>query len=56
VEKLNVTDEGDRRKALTWNFEILVNNAGVLEGGPVLDFPGANMDNNTPMNPVSIFK
>ena len=33
VEKLDVTNEGDRRKALGWNVEILVNNAGVLEGG-----------------------
>jgi NADP-dependent 3-hydroxy acid dehydrogenase YdfG len=31
VEKLDVTDEGDRRKALSWDVEILVNNAGVLE-------------------------
>lgn len=32
VEKLDVTNEGDRRKALSWNIEILVNNAGVGEG------------------------
>src|SRR3974390_3124516 len=43
VEKLDVTDEGDRRKALAWNVEILVNNAGVLEGGSVLDIPALNM-------------
>ncbi len=43
VEKLDVTNEGDRRKALGWNVEILVNNAGVLEGGSVVDIPGANM-------------
>src|SRR5580693_8416956 len=40
VEKLDVTNEGDRRKALGWDVEILVNNAGVLEGGSVLDIPG----------------
>src|SRR5215470_16778350 len=40
VEKLDVTNDGDRRKALAWNVEILVNNAGVLEGGSVLDIPG----------------
>ncbi len=45
VEKLDVTDNGDRRKALRWNVEILVNNAGVLEGGSVLDIPGSNMRN-----------
>lgn len=36
VEKLDVTQEGNRRKALAWQVEILVNNAGVLEGGSVL--------------------
>lgn len=50
VEKLDVTDEGDRRKALTWNVEILVNNAGVLEGGSVLDIPGENMRNQFEVN------
>ena len=43
VEKLDVTNEGDRRKALAWGVEILVNNAGVLEGGSVVDIPAANM-------------
>jgi NADP-dependent 3-hydroxy acid dehydrogenase YdfG len=32
VEKLDVTNEGDRKKALGRNVEILVNRAGVLEG------------------------
>lgn len=45
VEKLDVTNAGDRKKALEWNIEILVNNAGVLEGGSVLDIPGSNMRN-----------
>ena len=39
VEKLDVTNEGDRKKALAWNIEILVNNAGVLEGDPSSTFP-----------------
>lgn len=43
VEKLDVTDEGDRRKALAWNVEILVNNAGIGEGGSTLDIPGDNI-------------
>src|ERR1700734_2946227 len=50
VEKLDVTDPGDRRKALDWNVEILVNNAGVLEGGSVLDIPAANMRNEFEVN------
>jgi NAD(P)-dependent dehydrogenase (short-subunit alcohol dehydrogenase family) len=52
VEKLDVTNEGDRKKALTWNIEILVNNAGVLEGGSVLDIPGPNMRNEFEVNVV----
>ncbi len=52
VEKLDLTNEGDRRKALTWNVEILVNNAGVLEGGSVLDIPGANMRNEFEVNVI----
>jgi NAD(P)-dependent dehydrogenase (short-subunit alcohol dehydrogenase family) len=43
VEKLDVTDEGDRRKALAWDIEILVNNAGVGEGGSTVDIPALNM-------------
>ena len=43
VEKLDVTDEGDRRKALAWDIEILVNNAGVGEGGSTVDIPAHNM-------------
>jgi hypothetical protein len=52
VEKLDVTDAGDRRKALDWNVEILVNNAGVLEGGSVLDIPAANMRNEFEVNVI----
>jgi len=43
VEKLDVTDDGDRRKALAWNIEILVNNAGEGEGGSTVDIPALNM-------------
>jgi NAD(P)-dependent dehydrogenase (short-subunit alcohol dehydrogenase family) len=52
VEKLDVTDAGDRRKALDWNVEILVNNAGVLEGGSVLDIPASNMRNEFEVNVI----
>jgi len=52
VEKLDVTDEGDRKKALGWNVEILVNNAGVLEGGAVVDVPGPNMRNEFEVNVI----
>jgi NAD(P)-dependent dehydrogenase (short-subunit alcohol dehydrogenase family) len=43
VEKLDVTDDGDRRKALGWGVEILVNNAGAGEGGSTVDIPALNM-------------
>jgi NAD(P)-dependent dehydrogenase (short-subunit alcohol dehydrogenase family) len=52
VEKLDVTNEGDRKKALRWNVEILVNNAGLLEGGSVVDIPGANMRNEFEVNVI----
>jgi short-subunit dehydrogenase len=43
VEKLDVTNGGDRRKALNWDVEILVNNAGVGEGGSTVDIPAFNI-------------
>jgi NAD(P)-dependent dehydrogenase (short-subunit alcohol dehydrogenase family) len=43
VEKLDVTDAGDRKKALGWGIEILVNNAGVGEGGSTVDIPAENI-------------
>jgi NAD(P)-dependent dehydrogenase (short-subunit alcohol dehydrogenase family) len=52
VEKLDVTNEGDRKKALAWNIEILVNNAGVLEGGSVLDIPAANIRHEFEVNVI----
>ena len=52
VEKLDVTVDGDRRKALGWNVEILVNNAGVLEGGSVVDIPGSNMRHEFEVNVI----
>ncbi len=53
VEKLDVTSEGDRRKALDWNVEILVNNAGMLEGGSVVDIPAENMRHEFEVNVVA---
>ena len=50
VEKLDVTNDGDRAKALDWNIEILVNNAGAGEGGSTLDIPGSNIRNSFEVN------
>ncbi len=52
VEKLDVTNDGDRKKAFGWDVEILVNNAGVLEGGSVVDIPAANMRRGVQANVV----
>src|SRR5580658_1679374 len=52
VEKLDVTNDGDRKKALGWDVEILVNNAGVLEGGSVVDIPAANMHREFEVNVI----
>jgi NAD(P)-dependent dehydrogenase (short-subunit alcohol dehydrogenase family) len=50
VEKLDVTSDGDRRKALDWGVEILVNNAGVGEGGSTVDIPAANIRHQFEVN------
>jgi len=50
VEKLDVTNDGDRRKALDWGVEILVNNAGVGEGGSTVDIPGENVRHQFEVN------
>jgi short-subunit dehydrogenase len=50
VEKLDVTDDGDRLKALNWGIEILVNNAGVGEGGSTVDIPGRNIRHQFEVN------
>jgi len=50
VEKLDVTNDGDRYKALAWDIEILVNNAGVGEGGSTVDIPAANIRNEWEVN------
>lgn len=52
VEKLDVTDEADRRKALAWGVEILVNNAGVGEGGSTVDVPAENMRRQFEVNVI----
>lgn len=50
VEKLDVTNDGDRRKALDWGIEILINNAGIGEGGSTVDIPGENIRHQFEVN------
>lgn len=52
IEKLDVTNQGDRNKTLGWDVEILVNNAGMLEGGSVVDIPGDNMRHEFEVNVI----
>lgn len=39
IEKLDVTDPADREKAWEWDVDVLLNNAGISEGGAVVDIP-----------------
>ncbi|GAB2640985.1 SDR family oxidoreductase [Gordonia jinhuaensis] len=52
VEKLDVTDEGDRLNAFTWDVDVLLNNAGVSEGGSTVDIPAANLRRQFEVNVI----
>jgi NAD(P)-dependent dehydrogenase (short-subunit alcohol dehydrogenase family) len=39
VERLDLTDSYDIRQAISWDFDILWNNAGMGEAGPVWEIP-----------------
>jgi NAD(P)-dependent dehydrogenase (short-subunit alcohol dehydrogenase family) len=39
VEKLDLLDPYDIGRAVTWDFDVLVNNAGIGEGGPISEIP-----------------
>ncbi|MGO2658400.1 SDR family oxidoreductase [Mycetocola reblochoni] len=39
IEKLDVTDPADRERVRGWDIDVLVNNAGISEGGSVADIP-----------------
>lgn len=50
VEKLDVTNAKDREKAWKWDIDILINNAGVAEGGSVVDIPEKNLRHQFEVN------
>jgi len=50
TEKIDITDETDRKKAWDWDVDILVNNAGVSEGGSLVDVPEKNFRNQYEVN------
>lgn len=37
VEKLDITEKTDREKILQWDLDVLVNNAGIGESGPLIE-------------------
>lgn len=43
VEKLDVTDPNDREAAWGWDVDVLLNNAGISEGGSTLDIPADHL-------------
>ena len=51
-EKLDVTLSDDREKVLEWDVDILLNNAGVSEGGSVLDIPVSAIERQFQTNVV----
>jgi NAD(P)-dependent dehydrogenase (short-subunit alcohol dehydrogenase family) len=52
IEKIDVTKEGDRRRAISFDVDVLVNGAGIIEGGAIVDIPGENMRRQFEVNVI----
>jgi NAD(P)-dependent dehydrogenase (short-subunit alcohol dehydrogenase family) len=52
IEKIDVTKEGDRHRAMSWDVDVLVNGAGIIEGGAIVDIPGENMRRQFEVNVI----
>jgi NAD(P)-dependent dehydrogenase (short-subunit alcohol dehydrogenase family)/uncharacterized protein GlcG (DUF336 family) len=52
IEKIDVTKEGDRRRAMSWDIDVLVNGAGIIEGGAIVDIPSENMRRQFEVNVI----
>ena len=52
VEKLDVTNANDRQKAAAWDIDVLLNNAGISEGGSMVDIPAENLRRQFEVNVV----
>lgn len=52
VEKLDVTNPDDHRKAAEWPIDVLLNNAGIAEGGSLVDIPGENLRRQFEVNVI----
>ncbi|KAA8433799.1 SDR family oxidoreductase [Weissella paramesenteroides] len=51
-EKLDVTLSSDREKILEWGVDILLNNAGISEGGSVMDIPTSAVEKQFQSNVI----
>lgn len=52
IEKLDITNEHDRKRAWTWDIDVLVNNASIKEGGALIDIPEENFRNQFEVNVI----
>jgi NAD(P)-dependent dehydrogenase (short-subunit alcohol dehydrogenase family) len=52
IEKIDVTKEGDRRRAMSFDVDVLVNGAGIIEGGAIVDIPAENLRRQFEVNVV----
>jgi NAD(P)-dependent dehydrogenase (short-subunit alcohol dehydrogenase family) len=50
IEKLDLLDQYDVKQACKWDFDVLVNNAGIGEGGPIAEIPIDLVRNNFEVN------
>lgn len=50
IEKLDVTDPADRERAWNWDIDVLLNNAGISEGGSLVDIPEERLRNQFEVN------
>lgn len=50
VEKLDITDPVDRERASQWDVDVLLNNAGISEGGSLIDIPEERLRNQFEIN------
>ena len=47
---MDVTDPADRERAWTWDVDVLLNNAGISEGGSLVDIPEERLRNQFEVN------
>ena len=50
VQKMDVTVQADRDRAAAWDIDLLLNNAGVSEGGCTVDIPEKNLRHQFEVN------